>query len=256
MNFLEVFEFVGAGRVVNIVLNGWKRKNFFPKVRVFDTNQSVAEALKSKFSHIEVVKSYEDLTGDGVVVLAIPFQVIPEVLTKLTSIVKENTLVLSFAPKVKLKELAESLKVSNIARLVPTATSYINQGFNVVAFSSDFNEELKAKLINTFSLLGTLKEVEEVKLEAFAILCAMLPTYFWFQWETLESLGVKMGLDESEIKEGLATVLKGAVELFYSKEVKREEVKDLIPVKPLKEKESTIKEYYETTLLELFKKLS
>ena len=37
-------------------------------------------------------------------------------------------------------------------------------------------------------------EVQEEKLESYAIMSAMLPTYFWFQWKALEEIGQKTEL--------------------------------------------------------------
>ena len=44
----------------------------------------------------------------------------------------------------------------------------------------------------------------EDKLEAYAILTAMGPTYFWFQWQELLQIGLSFGLDALEIETGLA----------------------------------------------------
>ncbi|MCD6566737.1 MAG: hypothetical protein J7K53_12435 [Bacteroidales bacterium] len=55
----------------------------------------------------------------------------------------------------------------------------------------------KIQMTDSCELLKTLGEtfeVEESKLEASAMVSAMLPTHFWFQWEAMQKLGVQMGL--------------------------------------------------------------
>ncbi|MCK7472275.1 MAG: hypothetical protein MZU95_17090 [Desulfomicrobium escambiense] len=91
-------------------------------------------------------------------------------------------------------------RVKNIARLIPNATSYINDGFNPVCFSSEFEHKEKDFIFDLLKNCGHTFEVAEEKLESYAIVSAMLPTYFWFQWNYLEEIGVKTGLTKQSLK--------------------------------------------------------
>ena len=103
--------------------------------------------------------------------------------------------------------------------------------------------------------LGHTFEVAEEKLESYAIVSAMLPTYFWFQWNYLEEIGIKTGLTKQEAEAAVHQTLKAAIHLMYNTELKPEEVMDLIPVKPIGEHESQIIEIYNTKLMGLFEKI-
>lgn len=83
------------------------------------------------------------------------------------------------------------LDTRNIVRMIPGATSYINEGYNPLCFAGSFESD-KSNLIKLLEVLGKTFEVSESKLEAYAIISAMLPTYFWFQWKALSDLGVRM----------------------------------------------------------------
>ena len=69
------------------------------------------------------------------------------------------------------------------------------------AFSSDFTRSEKKQVLDLLRLMGNTFEVSEEKLESYAIMSAMLPTYFWFQWKELAEIGQKIGLTEKESKE-------------------------------------------------------
>jgi pyrroline-5-carboxylate reductase len=103
--------------------------------------------------------------------------------------------------------------------------------------------------------MGKTFETEESKLEAYAMVSAMLPTYFWFQFKEMQKLGIQMGLNETESKETVQQTLLAAINLFYNSELSSNEVIDLIPVKPIGEHEAQISEIYQSKLMGLFQKI-
>ena len=89
-----------------------------------------------------------------------------------------------------------------IVRMIPNAPSIINRGYNPMAFSAAFDEKEKKGLYDFFKVLGDCPEVEEEKLEAYAVLTAMGPTYFNFQLDELQKLGESFGLTQREVQKG------------------------------------------------------
>jgi pyrroline-5-carboxylate reductase len=170
--------------------------------------------------------------------------------------VKAGATVISLAPKINLPKLSMKLvHVKNLARLIPNATSYINEGFNPVTFSTSFDPSQKQVVLDILKTLGTTFEVSEEKLESYAIMSAMLPTYFWFQWKELADIGQKIGLSEKESKDSINETIIASLDLMYKSGLKPEEVIDLIPVKPIGEHEPQITEIYKTKLIGLFEKI-
>ncbi len=103
--------------------------------------------------------------------------------------------------------------------------------------------------------LGHTFEVSEEKLESYAIMSAMLPTYFWFQWQELLRIGQQIGLDHTECEESIYQTLQAALDLMFKSGLSPEQVIDLIPVKPISESEDQIKECFRSKLLPLFEKI-
>jgi pyrroline-5-carboxylate reductase len=167
-----------------------------------------------------------------------------------------GAMVISLAPKINLAKLSSKLShVNNIARLIPNATSYINEGYNPLCFSSGFVNNKKKEILEVLSLLGKTFEAQEEKLEGYAIISAMLPTYFWFQWKALAEIGQKIGLNEKESKDSIHETLLASINLMYKSGLSPNEVMDLIPVKPIGEHELQIAEIYKTKLVGLFEKI-
>ena len=139
--------------------------------------------------------------------------------------------------------------------MIPNATSYINDGYNPVCFSEGFDKQNKNSILDLLKDLGHTFEVYEEKLESYAIMSAMLPTYFWFQWNYLREIGYKIGLTDSEAEASIHQTLLAAINLMYNSELKPEEVMDLIPVKPIGDHEAQISEIYRNKLTALFEKI-
>ena len=247
--------FIGGGRITKIFLQAFANKQQkFNKVLVFEPNADVLGALINQFSFIES-GDLNQAASQSTVFIALHPPMIMETLGKIADVVAEDALVISLAPKITIEKFASKLKTANIARMIPNATSYINEGYNPVTFTGSFDQADKNALLEMLKMLGSTFEVEEQKLEAYAILSAMLPTYFWFQWNELTKLGDPMGLTEEESNVAIQQTLQAAMNLYFESGLSPEQVMDLIPVKPIGEDQKQITEIYNTKLMGLFGKI-
>jgi len=248
--------FLGGGRVTKILLQGFKNKGVkFDEVVVTDTNPDVMVKLKEKFPEIEP-SDPKNTAGQDILFIALHPPVVMDMLELIKNYVKAETTVISLAPKINLAKLSLKLgHVSNLARLIPNATSYINEGYNPVTFASGFDPSIKQLILDLLKTLGNTFEVSEEKLESYAIMSAMLPTYFWFQWRELAEIGGKIGLTDEESKMSIYETIIASLNLMYKAGLTPSEVIDLIPVKPIGEHEQQITEIYKTKLIGLFEKI-
>ena len=248
--------FIGGGRVTKILLQGFKNKNVkFEKVVVTDTNPEVLANLKKRFPEIESADA-KNAASQDIVFIALHPPMVMDTLDLIKNEVKAEAKVISLAPKINLSKLSMKLgHVKDLSRLIPNATSYINEGFNPVTFAESFNPSQKIVLLDLLKTLGTTFEVSEEKLESYAIISAMLPTYFWFQWRELAVIGGKIGLSDEESKKSIFETLIASLNLMYKSGLSASEVIDLIPVKPIGEHESQIAEIYNVKLIGLFEKI-
>jgi pyrroline-5-carboxylate reductase len=250
--------FIGAGRITRIILQGLKNKGKLPaKISVSDSELNVLDSLKKSFKQIEI--SHNDNKNPArqdVVFISLHPPVLINALNEIKSSLKKDAVVISLAPKITIAKIRETIGSGfKIIRMIPNAPSIINAGFNPFVFSDGFTDAEKKEIKDLFSNLGECPEVKEEKLEAYAILTAMGPTYFWFQLYELSGLAKSFGLDDNDIKEGIKAMMNGTVKTMYESGLSNNEVFDLIPVKPIGNEEENIKNIYKTTLTGLFGKL-
>lgn len=248
--------FIGGGRVTKILLQAFKNKNAqFSKIVVADTNKDVSDNLKKTFPDVQIENAPAAASQD-IVFISLHPPVVMDTLELVKDHFKTGSVVISLAPKITIAKISAKVsKVKNVARLIPNATSFINEGYNPVCFSSTFAGSEKQKVYELLKLLGNTFEVPEEKLESYAIMSAMLPTYFWFQWKELLAIGSQIGLNEKECSDSIQETIIASLNLMFKSELSAAQVMDLIPVKPIGEHEGQITEIYKTKLIGLFEKI-
>lgn len=248
--------FIGAGRITKIFLEGYENKSFeFKSIKVYDRTPENVGLLQADFPEIEPVETPADAATAEVVILAVHPPVIMEIIDQIAGTVNEKTYLISLAPKVTINQMAGKLKIANIIRMIPNATSIINKGYNPTAFHEAMLKKEKKFIKKLFKPLGKVITTEEYKLEGYAVISGMLPTYFWFQIQELENIALQTGLSQEEAQKAIRFTLKRAVDVYYRSGMTPSEVMDLIPVKPLNDNEEEIKNTLNSQLLSLYNKI-
>ena len=245
--------FIGGGRITKIFLQAFQNRNFSLKnVAVYDINSDASVKLKQKFPDISIT-DLKSVSSREIVFISLHPPAIMEVLGSIKGLVNASSIVISLAPKITLDKISANLENKNIVRMIPNATSVINQGYNPVCFEPDCAD--KQNIMELLSVLGKTFETDEPKLEAYAIASAMLPTYFWFQWFEIIEIAKQIGLSEAEANETVEQTLLASIETAFRSGLSPLEVSDLIPVKPIGESEGQVKEILQTKLLALYRKI-
>jgi pyrroline-5-carboxylate reductase len=250
--------FLGGGRIVRILLEGWQRAGCMPvEVVVHDSNLEIANRLHARFPAIRVTPDPWLVGHMNRIFVAVHPPAVLDVLRPLAGKLSADAVVVSLAPKVKLAQLSEALgQFVRIARSIPNAASLLGVGFNPIAFAPGLDEETRNAVLGLFAPLGQCPVVPEEHLEAYAVLTAMGPTYLWFQMQQLRELGQSFGLSSAEVDAGLDAMIRGAAQTFFQSGLSPEEVMDLVPVKPLHDDEAAIRTAYHNRLTGIYQKLT
>ncbi|MCX7872748.1 MAG: NAD(P)-binding domain-containing protein [Verrucomicrobiae bacterium] len=249
--------FIGGGRITRIFIEGLQKSGKLPtNVVVCDPNQDVLQRLKVKFPDIQTSQNNVEAAGKDIVFLAVHPPMIAGACEQIKGAVSASALLISLAPKFTIKKLGELLNgFSRIVRVIPNAPSIIGAGFNPVCFSQSMTDADKSEVKSLLEPLGECPEVNEEKLEAYAILSAMGPTYLWFQLQALREVVSGFGLTDEEISVAMKRMVCGSTRTLLESGLSPAEVMDLIPVKPLAEMETQVTEQYKTKLPAIYQKI-
>lgn len=232
---------IGAGRIAHILLGGWQHgATPLPPIRIYDTSAEALSKVKTAFPQVQL-SSLQETAQSGLVLVGVHPPVLAELLIAIRPFLRADAVLCSLAPKFRLGQLQALLGgFSRLARMNPNATSIIAQGLNPVAFAAELPEEARLQLRTLFAPLGSMPEVADEQLESYAVICAMGPTYFWFQFQTLVQLAESFGMDGRQARQAIATMLHGAVDILLNSELPAAAVMDLVPVRPLADDEPSI----------------
>jgi pyrroline-5-carboxylate reductase len=255
---IQTVGFIGCGRIARILLGGFKAAGVtLPSVIASDLNPGNIDLLRAAFPQIQTAGlDNAKPAAQQLVLLAVHPPAIASALSNIKAALRPDAIVLSLAPKFTIAKLSELLGGFNrLARMIPNAPSIIGAGYNPIAFGSGLSPEEKEALAAFLAPLGECPEVAESKLEGFALLTGMGPTYFWFQLQTLRGLAESFGLSSADITPALKRTVCGATRTLLESGLSAAEVMDLVPVKPLAEDEAGIRQAYQTRLPALFAKI-
>jgi len=250
--------FVGGGRITRILLEGLTRSGALPSgVVVSDPDAEALDKLRARFPLIATAPGNNALAaGQELVFLAVHPPVMSVVTAEIRGAVRPEAIVISLAPKITLAKLAEGLGgFRRLARLMPNAPSLVNAGFNPLAFSPSLTDADKQTVAELCMAWGCCPQVVEEKLEAFALLTSMGPTYFWFQMYELQNLALSFGLTTAEAQLGLERLFIGLCKTMAASGLRWEEVQDLVPVKPLSDLEQPLIEAYRSRLTAVMQRI-
>lgn len=254
----EKIAFVGGGRIVRILLQGWSQAGCAPtSVHAFEPDAQAAARLASAFPEVRFSAALSEVAAEATVVfLAVHPPHVLAAVTELGSHIRPETLVISLSPKISLTQLSGCLPATrNLARCLPNAPSIVGAGFNPIALPPETALIEIDRLRALLKPLGHCPVVPEQHLEAYAVLTAMGPTYFWFQLQELRQLAGQFGLTPAEANVALDEMIKGAAQTLIESGLSVDEVIDLVPVKPLHDDEQTITDILRARLSAVYRKL-
>jgi len=250
--------FVGGGRVARIILGGFKNAGCIPATAVTsDISEDALKRLQLEFPSVQTaLNNNPEAAKQDIVFLALHPPAMAPALGEIRKSLKSDATVISLAPKLAIAKISEALGgFDRIVRLIPNAASIIGRGYNPISFSPTLIGKDREKIHALVKALGKCPEVPEDKLEAYAIVIAMGPTYLWFQLNELRTLAESFGMTAEEAATGLAQMVEGAVKLLFGSGMTADEVIDLVPIKPMGEEEVVIKAAYRARLEPLYRKL-
>jgi len=253
----DSISFIGSGRIARIMLGGWKQANALPRsILAFDTNPAAVAALQADFPAVKSA-TLEQAAGADLVFAALHPPAMAEMLASIAGKLKTNAVFCSLAPKIKLAVLKDKLGgFGRLMRMNPNSPSIIGQGYNPIAFADDLPTAVRDQLLSLMKPLGQSPQVAEKLLESYAVISAMGPTYFGFQFAEVEKLAISFGLDPEAARSAMRAMLTGTVEMLFASDLPKEQALDLVPVRPMAAHEAEITQMLQSQLGGIHAKLT
>jgi pyrroline-5-carboxylate reductase len=197
-----------------------------------------------------------EAAGQALVFGALHPPALKDALPQIAKQLQPDAVFCSLAPVIRLPALQQLLGgFPRLARMNPNAPSIVGVGYNPVSFASGFAQDARTAFLNLMAPLGACPEVEDALIETYAVVSAMGPTYFWFQFDELRKMAESWQMDPAAAREAIACMLHGAVSTLFGHDLPPEKVLDLVPVRPMGADEEAIRGMMRASIGGIYTKL-
>lgn len=188
--------FIGAGNMASSLIQGLLNSNFDKNhIQISDTDDLLLQKKQQQFG-IKINTTLKLAQQCDVIVLAVKPQIINKVCQEIVKTIKPNTLIISIAAGVMIKNIQQVLLNNSIIRVMPNTPALIQMGATGL-FSDNANEEQKKIADKIFNAVGITAWVEnEALLDVVTALSGSGPAYFFLMMEAMTQSAIDLGLDK------------------------------------------------------------
>lgn len=166
-------------------------------IGLFDLREDVLAALQAQYGFVttsSLTKLVDNLSDDGILLIAVKPQNIDDLLKDLSSL-KAGITIVSIAAGVKISKFEKFFPANPVIRVMPNTPAQIAKGASVLAPNAKCSEHNIQQVQNILRSLGLAIVLDESKLDAVTALSGSGPAYVFYLIEAMTEAGIKLGLD-------------------------------------------------------------
>ena len=210
--------FIGCGNMASAIISGVLSKKSFDEkdINVFDIYSPAVEKIKEKFD-VNACNSETDITHNSdVVVLAVKPNVIENVLSKISDVVKEkNPLIISIAAGKSTEFLAAKLNIdARIIRVMPNINAKVGEAICAYTENELATDDDMSFCEKLFSSVGQVIHLEESYFPLFGVLGGCTPALAYMFIDELARAGVKNGMKKDVALKISAQAVLGSAKMI------------------------------------------
>jgi pyrroline-5-carboxylate reductase len=249
--------FIGGGRITTTLLERLAAEAWaVAGACVSEPDVFARTELQARAHDVEVTDDNAAPARRRIVIVAVPRAALDTALLAIAPSVSPEAIVVSLVPGAAFAKLEALLGgFTRLVRVMPSAASLVGAGYNPVAFAPSVPLDVRDEIDDFLSVFGAHPLVDESKMEAYAILTSMGPTFFWNQWQALRDLARSFGLGAAETDAALSAMVDGARRTFFDSGKGFPSVNNLVATRPLEQVGPEIVGHYRRELPLLFRKL-
>jgi len=207
---------IGAGQMGEALIRGMLKCKVISseQISTSDKNKKRLEEIRKKYR----IRAYTDNSrmaeGSDILILSVKPRDMVDVLTGISSALRERTLLISIAAGVRVKLIHNVLgRQARVIRIMPNIAVLAGQGISALFFGPGADKEDEAVALQIFGSVGkTVLLKDEALMDAVTGLSGSGPAYIFLILEALSDAGVRMGLGrEAATSMAIQTALGSAI---------------------------------------------
>lgn len=223
--------FIGLGNMAKAMIGGMLDKKIATPEEIMGSAKT--EATRKAVAENFTIQVREDnkLIAEfaEVLILAVKPQVMDDVIAKISSSVKADTLIISIAAGKTLAQLEAAFgKKCKIVRCMPNTPAMVGEGCSGVCRNALVTDSEMAQCMNLLGSFGIAEEVPEKIMDAVIGVSGSSPAFVFMFMEALADGAVKAGMPRKQAYHFAAQTVMGSAKLMLETGKHPGELKDMV----------------------------
>ena len=213
---------IGGGNMGSVYAESFLKSHIVEpsKLMILEKSPQKAEALRERKLGSVFLRPQECLPHADLVVLAVKPQDTGELFRQIGDMTDTSQVVLSIMAGVKMRTIADALKVDKIVRAMPNLPAKVGRGMTVFTAAEAVTRIELAMVQNLINTTGkSLYVQEESMLDAATAISGSGPAYVWYFMDALVEAAQKMGFNKSEAELLVSQTFLGAIQLYQASDL-------------------------------------
>ncbi len=226
---IRTIGFIGCGKMAQSIINGMITYGGYSpdQIQATAVTDKTINYVTDKFG-IQMGHDNKKVAAESdVLYLAVKPYVYPDVIEEVRSHVREDTIIITIAVGVTLKEMASLFSPNTkVVRTMPNTPSFVGEGMTAYSPNENLTDEELEDLQHLFSSYGKAEMVKEELMNAVTAVSGSSPAYVYIFIEAMADGAVKQGIPR-ELAYQLATqAVYGAAKMVMDTGIHPGELKD------------------------------
>ncbi len=229
--FQKELGIIGIGKIGSTILRVLINSKTLEreKIIIHDIKKDILQEI-AKENKVDFAESNTFVVQESkFVILAVLPQVIDSVLEEISPIITEDHVIITIAAGISIDHVYKHFnKNVSIVRVMTNTPALVRAAASAISHNEFIKQIELEYVINLFSALGLVVELEEKHLDAVTGLSGSGPAYLFIIIESLADGGVKMGLPRDIAIKLAAQTALGAAKLVLETKKHPGELKDMV----------------------------
>jgi pyrroline-5-carboxylate reductase len=227
---------IGGGAMASAILHGATEAGVLGKVCVADRNESKRKtfpvAVPTAAEALEWLLANETEPGSGQIMLAVKPQMLGDVATEISELVRERV-VISILAGMTGRRIREQLGGScRVVRVMPNTPSQVRKGTSAIALTAGATADDAAFADRIFHAVGdVVVRLDESMMDAFTAVAGSGPAYLFYLAEAMQQGAIAVGFDAETARTIVEQTLFGSAELLHSDALSAAELRSRVTSK-------------------------
>lgn len=223
---------IGLGNMATAIIGGLLAKKMVEPENVigFDKFDVAINKIKSKYNITVVSDEASVAAQSDILFLAVKPNVLTEVLPKIASSIKKETIIISIAAGKTLAFLEENLgrKDCKIVRTMPNTPALVLEGCTGVCPNENLTQEEIGQVLELLGAFGKASLVPEKLMDVVVGISGSSPAYVFVFIEAMADAAVAAGMPRAQAYEMCAQAVLGSAKLMLETGKHPGELKDMV----------------------------